>query len=58
MKARMRGAGSGAAVEAQTTNVWTMRDGLAVRIAVYNDRDEAFRVAGAPDGDARATVEE
>jgi ketosteroid isomerase-like protein len=39
----MRGKGSGAQVAAHPTNVWTLRDGMAVRIAVHNDRDEALR---------------
>jgi ketosteroid isomerase-like protein len=39
----MRGKGSGVAVEAQTTNAWTLRDGKAVRMAVYNDKAEALK---------------
>jgi uncharacterized protein len=38
----MRGKGSGAAVDAHPTNVWTVRGGKAVRIAVYNDKAEAL----------------
>jgi ketosteroid isomerase-like protein len=42
----MRGKGSGVEVEAQTNNVWTLRDGKAVRMAVYNNRAEALQAAG------------
>jgi ketosteroid isomerase-like protein len=46
LRLHMRGKGSGVEVEAQTTNVWTMRDGQAVRMAVYNDKAEALAAAG------------
>lgn len=49
LRLHMRGKGSGVEVEAQTTNVWTVRDGQAVRIAVYNDKAEAL-AAAAPSG--------
>jgi ketosteroid isomerase-like protein len=45
----MRGKGSGAAVEAHPINVWTLRDGKAVRIAVYNDKAEAVKALRALD---------
>jgi ketosteroid isomerase-like protein len=48
LRMHMRGKGSGVQVKAQTTNVWTMRDGKAVRMAVYNDRAEAFKAVGLP----------
>jgi ketosteroid isomerase-like protein len=38
----MRGKGSGIEIDARPTNVWTVRAGEAVRIAVYNGRDEAL----------------
>ena len=38
----MRGKGSGVEVDAYTHNVWTLRDGKAVRMAVYNDKVEAL----------------
>jgi ketosteroid isomerase-like protein len=41
-----RGEGSGAEVEAQMTQVWTVRDGKAVRVAAYNDRTEALEAVG------------
>jgi ketosteroid isomerase-like protein len=47
LRMHMRGKGSGVEVEAQTNNVWTMRDGKAVRMAVYNDRAEALQAAEA-----------
>ncbi len=40
-----RGKGSGAEVEAQMTQVWTVRDRKAVRVAAYNDRAEALEAA-------------
>jgi ketosteroid isomerase-like protein len=43
LRMHMRGKGSGVEVDAQTTNVWTVRGGKAVRIAVYNDRAEALK---------------
>ena len=43
LRLHMRGKGSGVAVEARTTNVWTLRDGKAVRMAVYNDKAEALK---------------
>ena len=42
LRLHMRGKGSGLGVEARTTNVWTVRDGKAVRVAVYNDKVEAL----------------
>jgi ketosteroid isomerase-like protein len=45
---RMRGRGreSGVPVEMQFGQIWTFRDGVAVRMVVYNDLDEARREAG------------
>ena len=48
LRMHMRGKGSGAEVEAQTNNVWTLRDGKAVRIGVYNSRAEALEAASLP----------
>jgi ketosteroid isomerase-like protein len=48
LRMHMRGKGSGAVVEAQTNNVWTLRDGKAVRIGVYNSQAEALEAAGLP----------
>lgn len=45
---QMRGKGSGVEVDAHTHNVWTLRDGRAVRMAVYNDKAEAFNAVGLP----------
>ena len=42
----MRGKGSGVEVEARTTNVWTLREEKAVRLAVYNDKAEALHAVG------------
>ena len=46
LRIHMRGKQSGVEVEARTTNVWTMRDGKAVRVAVYNDKAEALEAVG------------
>jgi ketosteroid isomerase-like protein len=46
LRIHLRGKGSGVEVEARTTNVWTMRDGKAVRVAVYNDKAEALEAVG------------
>lgn len=53
LRLQMRGKGSGVEVEAQTTNVWTVRDGQALRIAVYNDKAEALAAAGPSEQDAQ-----
>ena len=47
LRMHMRGKGSGVEVEARTNNVWTLRDGKAVRMAVYNNKAEALQAAGA-----------
>ena len=49
----MRGKGSGVDVEAKPTNVWTVRGGKTVRVAVYNDRAEALRAVRLSERDAR-----
>ena len=49
---RMRGAGSGATVEARPGWIHTIRDGKAMRIETYLDRDEALAAAGIGTGDA------
>jgi uncharacterized protein len=45
--ARYRGTGSGSGVEIETpgAHVWTMRDGRAVGLMVFRDRDRALRWA-------------
>jgi ketosteroid isomerase-like protein len=43
LRLHMRGTGSGVTVTAHTTNVWTLRDGKALRMAVYNDKAEALK---------------
>ena len=44
---RGKGRGSGAAVQAnKTAHLWTMRDGRAVRLDLYLDRDRAREAAG------------
>jgi ketosteroid isomerase-like protein len=41
-----RGRGSGVPAEMRFFQVWTFRDGRAVRMEMYNDVDEAKRAAG------------
>jgi ketosteroid isomerase-like protein len=42
-----RGRGSGAEVEAhKTAHLWTLRDGKAVRLDLYLNRDEALKAVG------------
>jgi ketosteroid isomerase-like protein len=42
-----RGRGSGAEVEsARTAHVWTLRNGKAVRLDLYTDREQAFEAVG------------
>jgi ketosteroid isomerase-like protein len=38
-----RGRGSGAEVDARYAHVWTLRDGLGVRVDAFYDRDAALR---------------
>lgn len=38
-----RGRGSGAEVDARYAHVWTLRDGLGVRVDAYYDREAALR---------------
>ena len=52
LRLRLRGKGSGIEVDAQTVNVWTMRDGIAVRIAIHNDKAEAIEAVGQRTGGA------
>ncbi len=54
LRLQMRGKGSGVEVEAQTVNLWTMRDGIAVRMAVYNDKTDALEAVGLSEQDAHA----
>jgi ketosteroid isomerase-like protein len=42
-----RGRGSGAEVQsARTAHVWTLRDGKAIRLDLYNDRADALKAVG------------
>lgn len=45
-RARARGKESGVDIEARPTNVWTVRDGKIVRVAVFNDRADALEAVG------------
>ena len=41
-----RGKGSGMLLEHSFSNVYTLRDGKVVRVAVFTNREDAFRAAG------------
>ena len=41
-----RGKGSGVPVTARVAHLWTIRDGLAVRVEVFVDRIDALKAAG------------
>jgi ketosteroid isomerase-like protein len=46
---RMTGRGSGVPVELDSAQVWTVRDGLVIRIDNYTDRGEALEAVGLSD---------
>ena len=46
IRARGRGYGSGAEVDARGPHVWSFRDGLAVRMALHEHMAEALEAAG------------
>ena len=46
VRLRARGRGSDAPIDTAGFNVWTMRGGKAVRLALYLDREKALRDAG------------
>ena len=39
---RIRGKGSGAEFEGRIVHVWTMRDGAAVQLRIFGDKDQAL----------------
>ncbi len=43
-----RGRGSGAGVDARYAHLWTLRDGVGVRVDAYYDRDAARRALATP----------
>jgi ketosteroid isomerase-like protein len=43
-----RGSGSGVPTEMSFSQLWTFRDGIAIRMELYWDHDEARRAAGLP----------
>ena len=45
---RARGKGSGLELEQIYSSVWTIRDGLAVKLALFVDRERARAAAGLP----------
>ncbi len=45
-KGRIRGRGSGIGLEQTVFHVWEIRDGIAVRLEVHLDRQEALEAAG------------
>ena len=48
IRMRGRGRGSGVEVEARLFDVYTLRDGLIVRMDEFSDRSEALEAAGIP----------
>lgn len=46
VRVRGRGSGSDIDVEMENAHVWTMRDGQAVAIRAYTDRERALREVG------------
>ena len=46
MRQRGRGKASGAEVDHRFTHVWTLRDGRAIRMQSFANRDDALRYAG------------
>jgi ketosteroid isomerase-like protein len=45
MRQRGRGKASGAEVDHRFTHVWTLRDGVAIRLQSFADHDDAVRYA-------------
>lgn len=45
---RARGRASGVEVEQRLFNVWTLRDGIVVRMRIYHDEAEALEAARLP----------
>jgi uncharacterized protein len=43
LRSKVRGKGSGIAVEGQYAHLWTMRDGRGMRVDAYFDRKEGLR---------------
>jgi hypothetical protein len=54
LRYRGRGSESGAAVEASMTHVWTVRNGKAIRLRQFLDRDKALKAVGLSEQDAHA----
>jgi ketosteroid isomerase-like protein len=49
-----RGQGSGVSIERVHAHVWTLRDGRAVRVEVFDDRRSALEAVGLSEQDAHA----
>ena len=45
---RGRGKGSGASVDTIGAHLWTLRDGMVVRLEIYSSRKKALEAAGLP----------
>jgi uncharacterized protein len=54
LRYRGRGRESGAEVEAAMTHVWTVRDGKAIRLRQFLDREKALATLGLSEQDAHA----
>lgn len=44
-----KGKGSGAAVDVEGAHLWTIKDGRAVRLVIFSDRERALEAAGLGD---------
>jgi ketosteroid isomerase-like protein len=51
------GRGSGIKAEQQVTQVWTLRNGRAVRMSSYVDKESALEAAGVSEQDAHADLD-
>ena len=54
LRFRGRGRGSDAELEAPVAHVWTLRDGKAIRLRQFLDRDQALEAVGLSEQDTHA----
>jgi ketosteroid isomerase-like protein len=47
LQQRVRGKGSGAEVMSRVAHVWTMQDGVALRLRIFGDKAKALKTLGA-----------
>jgi uncharacterized protein len=56
LQARFRPRGSSALVENRIGHVWTFRDGRALRLEIYPEREKALEAIGMSESEARAAA--